>query len=152
MKKKRSFLDNFIDTLSATAAAELSERMGDTLGMSERSKATARRHMRKQLRGSMRDGVNGATAAAKKIKEKVSSASKKPPIAQVQFDTACSVLGLGKRPYGKPVGEELIRESKRAAAKMFHPDVSGESKREQFQAVVQAAKWLEKYNEQLGKK
>ena len=151
MKKKRSFLDGLIDTLSATAAAELSER----LPISGKAKATARRHMRKQLRDSMRDGAEAAGNAAKKVKEKVASAKKptlEDSITSLQFHTSCAVLGLGEQKYGKPVSEALIRDSKRAAAKMFHPDVAGDNSREQFQAVVEASKWLEKYNESLSKK
>lgn len=153
-KAKRSFLDGLIDTLASTAATELSERLP---GVTAKGKATARRHMRKQLRESMQSGATKISNAAKKVKEKVTARSERKPrkfedsVASLQFHTACAVLGLGNRKYGKPIDEEKIREAKHAAARLFHPDVNGgnEEKREQLQAVLDAAEWLEKYNANL---
>ena len=127
-----------------------------TLGMSEKGKAAARRHMRKQLREQMRGGVKSIGAAAKKVKEKVTRVPRAPDdegLHRVQFVTACNALGMTGMKYGKRVDPDRIRENKRAAAKLFHPDrVGNDSKREQFQTVLRAAEWLEAYNTQLEKK
>ena len=151
--KPRSFLSSLIDTLASTAATELTEKLGAATGMSERSKATARRRIHKQMRDSMQ-------GAAKKVKDKVASVragrgtgAMPPGIESVQFHTACVALGIGGMKYGGQVDGTLIRENKRAAAKLFHPDrVGNDSKREQLQVVLRAAEWLEAYNERLGKK
>lgn len=144
---KRSFLDGLIDTLASTAAAEVSERLP---GATARAKATARRHLRRQFRDSMRAGVK--KVAGKKPKKDLAPSVDDPGIERVQFYTACNALGLhGKCTFGERVEPELIRAAKRELAKKFHPDVAA-NKREQFQAVMQAAEWLEKYNAGLEKK
>ncbi|TAL42434.1 MAG: hypothetical protein EPN91_08625 [Salinibacterium sp.] len=147
--KKPSFLSGLIDTLSSTAATELSERLGDAAGMSARGKATMRRQLRHNVRNAMRDGADAVTTAAKKVKEKVTKRAKRTgeSISSVQFMVACSCLGIDGK-YGKPVDSELIREKKRERAKLFHPD-RADGSRERFQAVMQAAEWLEKYNAEL---
>lgn len=111
--------------------------------LSEKDKKRLRRVARKGLA----DTVKAVGAAAKKLKAPAAPAPL--DLERLKVITACGVLAMPVPAPGKPVDLELARSNKRAAAKLFHPDVAGDKKRDQFEVVVTAYDLLEKYNESL---
>ncbi len=65
---------------------------------------------------------------------------------------ACIALNMKPPKVGQPVDMETARLQRRRHARAYHPDSHGgsEATREQYQAVIEAFKLLETYNESLG--
>lgn len=139
----KGIFERVVETVITTAATELSEKLGEAAGMSERSKAQLRRRARRELK----TAIGKMTAGVKAVKSKLTA---KSPISfdELRLRTACQVLLIPAPKNGKPVDLELARKNKLSAARLNHPDAIGgdASKRDQFQVVIQAFDWLERYN------
>lgn len=143
----KNIFGRIVEAVVTTASTELSEKLGDATGMSERSKAQLRRRARRELNGAVKNVTARFKKAIKKRPEKID-------VSSLKLITACGVLRIPVPREGTPIDLELARKNKLAAARLFHPDAMGgnESKRAQFEVVVEAYAWLEKYNDGLEKK
>ncbi len=73
-------------------------------------------------------------------------------VSRKSVTQACQVLNMRPPKVGQPVDMETARLQRKRHARAYHPDSHGgsEATRDQYQAVMEAFKLLETYNESLG--
>jgi hypothetical protein len=98
----------------------------------------------RQLIGEFRHKVRSAEAVDKSWLTTTS-------ISQEEMESACAILKIDPPLDGGPVDLHVANQMKKRLARAYHPDVHGETTREQFEAVLRAYDVLEEYNGQFEK-